>query len=155
MTVDLNSFVEKRREEREKKRKKMKLYLYSSCVGVLVLIIIITTALFKNERSYNIRVDEEKVTKIKFVEELEDIEVIRTNEDKKYYIQADALIGEKEWADVNKKLLDAGINSYISKEGKVLKITLVDSFETIEEAEAFAKGLQSKKLLNTYSVRVR
>ncbi len=83
------------------------------------------------------------------------IDKIRANEGKKYYIQADALVGEKEWEEVSKKLKKAGIDSYISKEGKVLKITLVESFGTIEEAKKFANELKSKKLLKTYSVRVR
>ncbi len=155
MTVDLNSFVEKRREEREKKRKKMKLYSYAVFGVVLLLLVLITNLFLKNEKNYNIRLDEEKVTKVKFVENLKDIESIRANEGKKYYIQANALIGEKEWEDVSKKLKQAGVDSYISKEGKVLKITLVESFETIDEAEKFANQLKSKKLLNTYSVRVR
>lgn len=155
MTVDLNSFVEKRREEREKKRKKMKLYSYAVFSVILLLLVLITNLFLKNEKNYNIRLDEEKVTKVKFVENLKDIESIRANEGKKYYIQANALIGEKEWEDVSKKLKQAGVDSYISKEGKVLKITLVESFETIDEAEKFANQLKSKKLLNTYSVRVR
>ncbi len=155
MTVDLNSFVEKRREEREKKRKKMKLYSYAVFGVILLLLVLITNLFLKNEKNYNIRLDEEKVTKVKFVENLKDIESIRANEGKKYYIQANALIGEKEWEDVSKKLKQAGVDSYISKEGKVLKITLVESFETIDEAEKFANQLKSKKLLNTYSVRVR
>ncbi len=155
MIVDLNSFVEKRREERAKKKKKMKFYLCGVLGGLILFIFLIISVFLKNEKNYQIRLAEENITKVKFVENLKDINNIRTNEEKKYYIQADALIGEKEWDEVNKKLNQAGIGSYISKEGKVLKITLIESFETIEEAEKFADELKSKKLLKAYSVRVR
>ena len=144
---NLDDFVAERRRQRELNKKRIKKYLYV----FLLLIILVVLVFIKKQLEYkvnfnSVKFDENKVTVVNFVDDVrlfEEVDRIMTG---RYYIQADITGNKKYILDFSNKLAKDGIENYLVTDGKVVRLNILKSFDTIEDAENMLISLKKKKL---------
>lgn len=153
---NLDDFVAERRRQRELNRKRIKKYLYVFLLLAIIVVLVFIKKQLEYKVNFNsVKFDENKVTTVNFVDDVrmfEEVDRIMTG---RYYIQADMTGNKKYILDFSNKLASEGIENYLVTDGKVVRLNILKSFDTIEDAEKYADKLKEKKLMDNYIIRVR
>lgn len=153
---DLHDFVAKRKAQREFRKKQNKKYIYVFLfVLFLIIFIFVKKKLEYKVEFLNIKFDTNKVSTVNFVDKIESVEQINEVMLERYYIQADISGKNKSILYFSNKLSKEGIDNYLVTDGKVVRLNIIKSFDTIEDAEKYADELKKKKLIENYIIRVR
>jgi hypothetical protein len=114
----------------------------------------------KKQFEYNInfnsiKFNENKVTVVNLVDNVEMFEEVDKIMIGRYYIQADMTGNKKDILEYSNKLVKDGVENYLVTDGKIVRLNVLKSFDTIEDAEKYADKLKEKKLMENYIIRVR
>lgn len=153
---NLDNFVAERRRQRELKKKRIKKYLYVFLFLTIVMVLIFIKKQFEYNINFNsIKFNENKVTVVNLVDNVEMFEEVDKIMIGRYYIQADMTGNKKDILEYSNKLVKDGVENYLVTDGKMVRLNVLKSFDTIEDAEKYADKLKEKKLMENYIIRVR